>query len=288
MPAKDEPKKSAGPARASRGGGSNGAKEAVGGSACAGSRFGARGSSDGKAFPVVGLGASAGGLAALKEFFSAMPPDSGIAFVLIQHLDPAHRSLTAELLGRNTTMKVVQAEDQMPVEINHVYVIPPNKYLTIRDGVLHLSTPITRHGTRMPIDFFFRSLSESQEEQAIGIILSGTGTDGTLGLKAIKGRGGVAMAQAPETAEYNGMPRSAIATEIVDYVLPIREMPRILIQYVQHSYIKGVDKGEEGPKGALAHLDSILTVLHTRTKFDFHCYKQGTLIRHIRRRMSLN
>ena len=168
-------------------------------------------------FPIVGIGASAGGLAAFKKFFNAMPPESGMAFVLIQHLDPSHTSITASLLAKHTMMKVAQVEDQMPVEPNHVYVIPPNKDLAIRDGVLYLTEPVQRHGLRMPIDFFLRSLAEDQEERALCAILSGTGTDGTLGLKAIKGYGGMIMVQTPETAQFDGMPSSAIATGMVDF-----------------------------------------------------------------------
>lgn len=137
-------------------------------------------------FPIIGIGASAGGLDAFKRFVTSMPADSGMAFVLVQHLDPNHESLTADLLARHTTRQVVEARDQMPVEMNHVSMIPPNKYLTIRERVLQLSEPVLRRGLPMPIDNFFRSLAEAHEERAIGIILSGTGSDGTLGLKSIK------------------------------------------------------------------------------------------------------
>jgi two-component system CheB/CheR fusion protein len=157
-------------------------------------------------FPIVGLGASAGGLDAFKKFFDAMPPESGMAFVLIQHLDPNHESSTAEILARHTVMKVVQIEDSMPVEANQVYVIPPNKDLIIQNRVLHLIDPVQGHGFRLPIDFFFRSLAEDQQEKALCVILSGTGTDGTLGLKAIKGNGSLVMVQSPETAQFDGMP----------------------------------------------------------------------------------
>ena len=192
-------------------------------------------SSERTLFPIVGIGASAGGLDAFKRFFTGMPADSGMAFVLVQHLDPNHASLTADLLARHTSMRVVEARDQMPVEMNHVYMIPPNKYLSIHDNVLQLSEPVLRRGLRMPIDNFFRSLAEAHEERAIGIVLSGTGSDGTLGVKAIKGAGGVTLAQIPETAQYNGMPRSAVATGLVDYVVPIEGMPEILIRYVEHA-----------------------------------------------------
>jgi len=239
-------------------------------------------------FPIVGIGASAGGLDAFKRFFTSMPADSGMAFVLVQHLDPNHESLTADLLARHTSMRVVEARDQMPVEMNHVYMIPPNKYLTIRESVLQLSEPVLRRGLRMPIDNFFRSLAEAHEERAFGIILSGTGSDGTLGVKAIKGAGGVTLAQIPESAQYDGMPRSAIATGLVDFVVRIEGMPEILIRYAKHAVV-----GKNGDSTLLNQgepdiLRSILAILRTRTKYDFNCYKEGTLMRRIGRRMGLN
>ena len=289
MSATDKPGKKDGPVERPSSDRASRVKNSGGRTAPAAGRLGETDPSGQETFPVVGIGASAGGLDAFKKFLSAVPTDSGMGFVLIQHLDPAHRSLTAELLAKDTTMKVAEVKDQMPVEVNRVYVIPPNKYLAIRDGILHLSAPITDRGMRMPIDFFFRSLSESQDEKAIGIILSGTGSDGTFGLKAIKGHGGLAIAQTPDTAQYDGMPRSAIATGIVDYVLPIQEMPRMLVHYVQHSYIKDGVKPEEFPEKAPEHLlHSILAALSTQAKFDFRCYKKGTLMRRIRRRMGLN
>ena len=170
--------------------------------------------------PVVGMGGSAGSLEVFKTFFAAMPADSGAAFVVIQHLAPAHASLLPELLAQHTRMKVVQAQDAMPVEPNCVYVIPPNQYLGIRDGVLYLAEPVKQDGIRMPIDFFFRSLAEDRQERAICILFSGAGSDGTLGVRAIRGAGGLTIAQDPQTAQFDDMPRSAIATGLVDYVLP--------------------------------------------------------------------
>ena len=160
-----------------------------------------------------------------------------MAFVLVQHLDPNHESFMVELLTGVTPLKVVQIADGMTVEANHVYMIPPNRTLLIRQGRLYLNEPIERRGLRAPIDVFFRSLAEDQQERAIGIILSGTGTEGTLGLKAIKASGGMTMAQAPETAQYDGMPRSAVAAGDVDNVLPVEQMPRVLIDYLQYRSI---------------------------------------------------
>jgi len=239
-------------------------------------------------FRIVGIGASAGGLGAFEKFFSAMPADTGMAFVLVQHLDPNHESLMAHLLSRYTTMAVIEAKDQMPVAPNRLYMIPPNAYLTISGSTLHLREPVLQRGMRMPIDYFLRSLAEAHREKAIAIILSGTGSDGTLGIRAIKGEGGIALAQSPETAQYDGMPRSAIATGLVDYVGAVESMPDVLVRYNAHAFA-----GKAVEPAALAReepdvLRSILSVLQTRTKYDFRCYKKGTLLRRITRRMGLN
>jgi len=237
--------------------------------------------------PIVGLGASAGGLEAFTRFFEAMPSDRGIAFVLIQHLDPTHESLTAELLGKHTKMPVRQLAGDIPVEANHVYVIPPNKYLSISEGVLHLTPPpAERRGIRMPIDHFFRSLAADQQERAIGILLSGTGTDGTLGLKEIKTVGGMAIAQDPRSLQHGGMPQSAIANDAVDYVLPVEKMPEILLKYARHPYVTA-DRLQPPAESGADDLTRILALLRTRLRFDFTAYKKGTLLRRVRRRMSL-
>jgi len=171
-------------------------------------------------FPVVGIGASAGGLEALRNLFRGMPRDTGVAFVLVQPLDPPHQSLMADLLAKYAEIPVVQVTEGMRVECNRIHVIPPNTALTICGGVLHLSEPAARRGMRMPIDQFFISLAEDQQERSVAIVLSGTGTDGTSGVGMIKARGGMLIAHDPATAVYDGMPRSAIATGHVDYVLP--------------------------------------------------------------------
>jgi two-component system CheB/CheR fusion protein len=239
-------------------------------------------------FPIVGIGASAGGLEAFERFFTAMPADSGMAFVLVQHLAPMHESLMAHLLARHTAMPVIEVEDRMPVDANHVYIIPPNKYLTVSDSALHLSEPVLQRGMRMPIDHFLRSLAEARHEKAIGIILSGTGTDGTLGVKAIKGEGGIALAQSPETAQHDGMPRSAVATGLVDYVGPIASMPDVLIRCIGHTFVKMAGEPADLAGKEPDLLSSILAVLQTRTRYDFRAYKKGTLRRRIARRMGLN
>jgi two-component system CheB/CheR fusion protein len=231
------------------------------------------------------MGASAGGLEAFTRFFQAMPPDSGMAFVLIQHLDPTHESLTAELLGKHTKMPVRQVAGDVPVLANQVYVIPPNKYLSISKGILRLTPPqVERRAMRMPIDFFFRSLAEDQQERGIGILLSGTGTDGTLGLKEIKMVGGMAIAQDPRTIQHGGMPQSAIANDAVDHVLPVGKMPETLLKYAQHPYLA---VGEATADTGADDLTRILALVRARLRFDFSGYKKGTLLRRVRRRMGL-
>ncbi len=235
--------------------------------------------------PVVGIGASAGGLAAFRKFFSNMPADSGLAFVLIPHLDPSHESLMVDLLARSTAMAVVEAEEDTPVEADRVYILPPNKYMTISGGKLHLTGPVERGGLQTSIDLFLRSLAEDRQEQAIGIVLSGTGAHGTLGLKAIKANGGMAMVQDPGTAEYDSMPRSAIATGQSDYILPPEQMPQALMRYVQHFSVTS-DPADEAVEEA--YLDQVLVLLRTRAELDFRCYRKKTLLRRARRRMGLH
>jgi len=240
------------------------------------------------AFPVVAIGASAGGLDALSRFLGAMPGDMGVGFVVISHLDPSHDSMLSELLDRRTALKVREAEDKIRLQPDCVHIIPPDHFLTVEDGVLHLSEPLGRRGTRMPIDHFFRSLAEDRQARAICIILSGAGSDGTLGLREIKAQGGLAMVQAPETAQHDGMPRSALNTGMVDYVLPVEQMPEVLRRYVDHPYVKSDDDPQPLGGSETNHLQRILALLHTRSGHDFRCYKKNTLLRRIQRRMSLH
>ena len=238
-------------------------------------------------FPIVGLGASAGGLPAFEAFFSGMPADAGtgLAFVLVQHLAPDHKSILTELVGRCTKLRVFEVKDGMKVKPGCVYVIPPNRDMAFIDGALQLFDPAAAQGPRLPIDFFFRSLAEDQGEMAVGIVLSGTGSDGTLGLRAIKGEGGLALAQAPETAEYDGMPRSAIATGLVDFVLAPAEMPARLIAYAGRAFEKKVSAATEEAPGDL--LKKIFVLLRSRTGNDFSQYKRNTILRRIERRMAI-
>lgn len=241
-------------------------------------------------FPIVGIGASAGGLAAFEAFFENMPPDneSGIAFVLVQHLDPGHKSILTELVRRYTKMHVYEVEDGMNVEQNCTYIIPPNKNLVIRNGQLFLMELTAQPGLRLPIDYFFRSLAQDRGEQAICIVLSGTGTDGTLGLKAIKETGGMVMVQESESAAYDGMPRSAIATGMADYILPVNDMPAQLIAYVQNAFWKKRRPAAMTPIDVSSWIQRIEILLRAHSGHDFSDYKQTTIRRRIEKRMAVN
>ena len=194
-------------------------------------------------FPVVAIGASAGGLEAFRTLLAALPAKSGMAFILVQHLDPTHASMMVELLSPHTTMTVLEAREGMRLEPDHVYIIPPGRFLAVRDGALQLSRPAARQGVRMPFDFLLQSLAEAFGERAVCIVLSGTGTDGSAGAKAIKEAGGLVIAQEPEEAEFDGMPRGAIATGAVDLVLPVAKMPEALARYGGHRYVRSGESG---------------------------------------------
>ncbi len=236
-------------------------------------------------FPIVGIGASAGGLEAFENFFRACPTDTGMSFVLVPHLDPDHESLLTEILQRCTKMPVPQALDQVAVEPNHVYVIPPNREMAILGGVLQLSVPELVRGQRMPIDAFLRSLAEDQAERAIGIILSGTATDGTLGLRAILGAGGVCMVQEPATAKYQGMPQSAIGAGYATHILPVEQMPAMLLEVARSAVYRQRVPSLAAPK-VQSGMNQILLQLRASTGHDFSLYKKSTIGRRIERRMA--
>ena len=240
-------------------------------------------------FPIVGIGASAGGLAAFEAFFSGMPPhsDPGMAFVLVQHLAPDHKSILTDLIQRYTRMQVFEVEDGMEVQPNCAYIIPPNRDMAFLNGKLQLSEPSAPRGQRLPIDFFFRSLAQDQHERAICIVLSGTGSDGTLGIRAIKGEGGMAMVQLPDSAEYDGMPRSAIGTGLVDYQLPPAEMPDQLIAYAFQVFGKENRPVVPAPETENI-LNKIFGLLRSQTGHDFSGYKPNTVNRRIERRMAVH
>lgn len=238
-------------------------------------------------FPIVGIGASAGGLEALEQFLRHVPEKSGMAFVIVQHLDPTHKALLAELLQRATAMPVQQVEDRMRVKADCVYVIPPDHDMSILHGVLHLFKPAAPRGLRLPIDFFFRSLAEDQQERSIGVILSGMGSDGTLGLRAIKEKAGLALAQDPASAKFNSMPRNVIDARLADVVAPVQELPAKLLALMRHARVvtSFAPPLEENTQSGL---EKIILLLRIKTGNDFSLYKKNTLYRRIERRMAIH
>jgi chemotaxis methyl-accepting protein methylase len=236
-------------------------------------------------FPIVGIGASAGGLEALEQFFGSVPANSGMAFVVIQHLDPERPAMLAELLQRNTPMPVVQAGDRMKVGPDCVYVIPPNKELSILHDTLYLLNPQAAHGLRLPIDVFLSALAEDRRERSIGVILSGMGSDGTLGLKAIKAHGGLTLAQEPTSAKFDSMPGSVVRERLADIVAPAGELPRHIRERTR-PFPKG-DRPPTKPDPAEnpVAFDKACILLRSRTGHDFSLYKKSTVYRRIERRM---
>ena len=247
-------------------------------------------------FPVVCVGASAGGLEAFTQLLQRLPADSGMAFVLVQHLHPEYESALTDILPRVTSMPITEAADGMAIEPDHVYVIPPNVYLAMLHGVLHLLPRTAISGQNLPIDHFFRSFAEDQGGKAIGVILSGTASDGVLGLKAIKGEGGITFAQDEKSAKYNGMPHSAIAAGCVDFILPPGKLAAELARIARHPFVlrsqpdwakKGAAADEALPAGA-NDLNKIFLQLRRFSGNDFTYYKRTTIQRRIKRRMLLH
>ena len=238
---------------------------------------------------IVGIGASAGGLGAFTSFLTNMPGDTGLAFILVQHLSPDHKSILTDLLAKTTSMPVLEAEDGMQVEPNHVFVIPPDSTLTVKDRRISISRPAPPRERRRPIDTFFFSLAEDQGENAICIVLSGTGTDGSLGLKTVKESGGLTIAQAEfDHTAMSGMPRSAASTGLVDYVLPVEEMPDKLLEYRDHlRTVAGRKDGDGVRNDAQEHLAAITALLRVKTDHDFSKYKEATIARRVQRRMQV-
>jgi len=238
-------------------------------------------------FPIAGIGASAGGVEVLETFLRKMPENSGIAFVIVQHLDPNHKGIMPELLQRVTKMPVHQVEDRMQVEPNSVYTIPPNKDMSILNGVLHLFEPTAPRGLRLPIDFFFRSLAEDQHQHSLGIILSGMGSDGTLGLQAIKEQEGLVVVQDPDTAQFDSMPRNAIDAGLADIVASAEDIPDKIVAYLRHVPVHASPQKplEEKQKSGL---EKIIILLRGQTGHDFSLYKKNTMYRRIERRMGIH
>jgi two-component system CheB/CheR fusion protein len=236
-------------------------------------------------FPVVAIGASAGGLDTFRKLLDALAPQTGMAFVLVQHLDPTHESLLVELLAGHTALNVLEAKDGMPIQVEHLYVIPPGVALTVGEGALHLSRPEARHGARLPFDGLLQSLAQSYGARAVCVVLSGTGADGSIGLKAVKDGGGLVIAQDPEEASFDGMPQSAIATGLVDEILPVAKIPAALIAAA--SAPRGEQRADPESAPAADGLSAIIDLIRVKTAHDFRFYKPGTLRRRIARRMGM-
>ena len=247
---------------------------------------------------IVGIGASAGGLEALEQFLGHVPPGCGLAFIVVQHLDPTQKAMLAQLLQRSTAMPVGEATEGTRIAAGRVYVIPPNRALTVSRGSLHLAAPEQPRGLRLPVDVLFESLALELQEQAIGVVLSGMGSDGTAGLRAIKGKGGLTLAQDPDSAQFDSMPRSAIEAGCVDIVAPAGEMPdRVLGMLARESSVDSIagDATVAGtpiagppPDEPATGLAAILRLLQRRGKHDFTFYKHSTLLRRIERRMGIH
>jgi two-component system CheB/CheR fusion protein len=236
-------------------------------------------------FLVVGVGASAGGLEAFSELLQNLPEEPNMAFLFVQHLQPHRPSLMKELLARVTKLKVQEATQGIRLEANNVYVIPPDSNMALMDGTLELSPREEKRGANMPADHLFRSLADVQKNLAVGVLLSGGGTDGTLGFHAIKGEGGITFAQDERSAKYDSMPRSAVMDGYVDYVLPPGEIARQLLRLADHPY--AAPAPPEPPPPAEETLDEIINLLRSRTDVDFTQYKRSTIVRRIQRRMAL-
>ena len=239
-------------------------------------------------FPIVGVGSSAGGLEALQDLFTNMPSDTGMGFVAVSHLDPSHVSILPELLRKCMDMPVYQAKDGMGVKPNNIYVIPPNKSMGILHGKLILLELPEPHGLRLPIDFFLKALAQDRGRAAICIILSGTGTDGALGLRAIKGEAGLAIVQEPSSAKYDGMPRQAIDTGLTDFVLCPSEMPARLVSFAGYYKKKFIETRPTATATLPNYLEKVFLLLRQYTRHDFSQYKPATLNRRIERRMAVN
>lgn len=240
----------------------------------------------GTAFPVVGIGASAGGLEALERFLAEVPPDSGIAYVVVQHLDPTHVGMMPELLQRVTSLPVQQVKNRMRVKPDHIYVIPPNRDMSILHGVLYLFEPRAPRGQRLPIDFFFKSLAEDLRQRAVAVVLSGMGSDGTAGLRSIKENAGIALAQEPESAAFPAMPQSAIDSGLVDVIGSAEQLPaRIITSLRFGTHPEPDDELEDGQ--LRSGLDKVLILMRMHNGQDFSLYKKSTLYRRIERRMGV-
>jgi len=237
-------------------------------------------------FPIVCIGASAGGLDALEQFLGNVPLNSGMGYVVIQHLDPTQKGMLPELLQRITRMEVIQVKDRMEVLPNRVYVIPPNKSMSILKGTLHLFDPVELRGLRLPIDFFLRSLADDQNELGVGVILSGMGSDGSIGCRMLKEKNGIVMVQEPSNAKFDSMPRNVIDSVLVDIIAPANELPSKLLGFIKNvPVVKSIMESEIKDQSAL---EKIIILLRNHTGNDFSLYKKNTVYRRIERRMSVH
>ncbi len=242
-------------------------------------------------FPIVGIGASAGGLVALEQFLSHVPVNGGMAYVIVQHLDPHHEGMLVEILQRTTSMPVMQAKDLIQVTPDHVYVIPPGFDLTVLNGVLHLLVPPEPRGLHLPIDVFFKSLADDRQQNSIGVILSGMGSDGTVGLRAIRQAAGACFVQTPAAAQFDSMPRSAIDAGVADVVAPAEELPQKIVAYVgrvQIASLADAQNTDEQKVADVGFLEKVIVLLRSQVGHDFSLYKKSTLSRRIERRMGLH
>ncbi|MBC7905082.1 MAG: chemotaxis protein, partial [Gemmatimonadaceae bacterium] len=233
---------------------------------------------------IVGIGASAGGLEAINAFFDNMPSDTGLSFVVIQHLSPDHKSLMAELLSKHTAMQVYEATENVTIQPNAVYLLTPKNTMVVKDGQLHLHEKVRNQQPNNSIDIFFHSLADDKQEKAIGVVLSGTGTDGTKGLESIKTHGGIVLVQDPLSAEFDGMPNSAVSSGTADLILDPEMMPEELVEYLKEApLIKSFNVMSKQEESTL--LD-ILEMVHRFTGHDFKNYKRPTLHRRLAKRMA--
>jgi hypothetical protein len=237
-------------------------------------------------FLIVGIGASAGGVQALQEFFRNVPADAGIAWVVILHLSPDHDSQLTNVLQAETALPVIKVSEKVKIEPDHVYVVPPNQHLVMEDGNIVPLANMKTEDRRAPVDIFFRHLADTQGPRAVSVILSGTGANGSMGLKRVKELGGVVFVQNPREAEFNEMPRNSIATELVDEVLPVAQIPAAIIAYRDNiGAVKINVEAENRPEQEQQALRAIFTQLRVRTGHDFTNYKRPTLLRRIERRI---
>lgn len=241
-------------------------------------------------FPIVGIGASAGGLEAFQNLLAKLPTDTGMAFVLVQHLNPHHESRLTDLLSRSTAMPVLEAAHDMVLQCDHVYIIPPNTNLAIAQGHFHITPRGEGRGPHLPVDYLFRSMAEDQKARAIGVVLSGTGSDGTQGLCEIKAVGGITFAEDEKSARYTGMPMSAAGSGCVDFILPPDEIARRLTQIGKHPYLlpEAVPALVQKEPDAESHYRKILSRVRSVTGVDFNMYRDTTIKRRIMRRMAVH